>query len=311
MDASVVPESATFGGESALFGGEAAVFGCDAAIFGGEGDKNGGRQVARARALVEMTIEEEDGHINVQSHAQNFHKSTSSPRKYMERIQEFVELVLWTKRRYPRLVFVTVSELMQLKGRSAALFMKAVVLFMEAEMLFMVAVAVFMDALLPSMAAILEVMAAILLSLAMKCPDVTRSGCADAVCPVSVGGILVCECGVPVCLCCVSGVPMRYVRCSYSACAACATRCPVRIPRMSYAGATQCPVLICMLLLGAGWSKEIWVASPIVLRLCYAMPGTDMIYALLPPYARAMRCPKQTLRMLRYLPMSVLCDVRY
>lgn len=73
--------------------------------------------VERARRLVEWTIEEADGLINVQSHAQNFHSSTTPAREHMRRMQELVELVLHLRRTYPRMVFVTVSELMQLKAQ--------------------------------------------------------------------------------------------------------------------------------------------------------------------------------------------------
>ena len=73
--------------------------------------------VERARRLVQWTMDEDDGLINVQAHAQNFHSSTTPAREYMRRMQEVVELVLHLRRTYPRMVFVTVSELMQLKAQ--------------------------------------------------------------------------------------------------------------------------------------------------------------------------------------------------
>jgi hypothetical protein len=73
--------------------------------------------VERARGLVEWTIKEDDGLVNIQIHAQNFHSSVVSDREYLRRIQEVVELVLHLRRGYPRMVFVTVSELLQLKAK--------------------------------------------------------------------------------------------------------------------------------------------------------------------------------------------------
>ncbi|EKX41787.1 hypothetical protein GUITHDRAFT_112206 [Guillardia theta CCMP2712] len=72
--------------------------------------------VSRARELVRWTVEEQDGLVNVQVHAQNFHSSSSNGTEVMRRIREVVELVLWMRRRYPRMVFVTESELMQLRA---------------------------------------------------------------------------------------------------------------------------------------------------------------------------------------------------
>eukprot|EP00960_Hanusia_phi_P024540 723081-Hanusia_phi.AAC.1 len=72
--------------------------------------------VERARELVRWTVEEQDGLVNVQVHAQNFHSSSSNSTEVMRRMREVVELVLWIRRRYPTMVFVTESELMQLRA---------------------------------------------------------------------------------------------------------------------------------------------------------------------------------------------------
>eukprot|EP00961_Rhodomonas_salina_P137329 1847475-Rhodomonas_salina.4 len=47
------------------------------------------------------------------------------------------------------------------------------------------------------------------------------------------------------------------------------------------------------------------------LRACYAMSGTETAYGALQAYARAMRCPVLTCRMVCHQPTRMLRDVRY
>jgi len=69
-----------------------------------------------ARPLVDDALGPRgNGHVNIQSHAQNLHRSARNATDYMDKVREIVELVLWIRRRHPSAVFVSVSELMQLK----------------------------------------------------------------------------------------------------------------------------------------------------------------------------------------------------
>eukprot|EP00961_Rhodomonas_salina_P055699 748192-Rhodomonas_salina.3 len=72
-------------------------------------------------------------------------------------------------------------------------------------------------------------------------------------------------------------------------------------------------------------SAAVSLGGPLPLRVCYAMPGTDLSYGLLLlPYAPAMRCPALTYFIMlrrrggrcwvigpRYQPTHVLCDAQY
>lgn len=72
--------------------------------------------LADARPLIDAALGPRgDGHVNIQSHAQNLHRSATNATDHMGRAREIVELVLWIRRRHPSAVFVSVSELMQLK----------------------------------------------------------------------------------------------------------------------------------------------------------------------------------------------------